>query len=139
MVDNDGNAILLDFGLSRFRFETTRQLTNIQVAGYIRFLAPELSSGEGNFRTTEKSDVYSLGMLIYQLLYDIAPFNDLPNDPAVMRAVMDGRTPGRPNLPDRRAKLISWREVEEKLWPLLQAAWMEQQKRTGLLPVHATV
>lgn len=58
-------------------------------------------------------------MLIYQLLYDIIPFDNLPNEYAVMRAVMGGRRPGRAKLPERRAKLPAWRDVETKFWPLL--------------------
>ena len=94
-------GVILDFGLSRLRFETTRTLTDIQTSGTVRFLAPELSTGEENCRTTEKSDTYSLGMVIYQLLYGIIPFDNLPNEFAVVRSVIEGRTP-------RRSK-TSWR------------------------------
>ena len=139
MVDSDGNGVLLDFGLSRLRFETTRTLTNIQTSGTLRFLAPELSMCEGDFRTTEKSDTYSFGMLIYQLLYDTIPFDNIPKDYFVPAQVAAGRTPRRPALPDDRAMLSAWQDIEEKLWPLLQAAWADQKKRAELKTVHKTV
>lgn len=139
MVDKYGNGVLLDFGLSRLKFETTRTLTNIQASGMLRFLAPELSTGENEFRTTEKTDTYSFGMLIYQLLYDVVPFDDLRNDLAVLKAVDAQLTPRRPNLPVDRAMLSTWRDMETKLWPLLQATWMEQEERTDLKAVHKAV
>lgn len=139
MVDKDGNAVLLDFGTSRLRFEKTRTLTNMQTFGTLRFLAPELSTGEGNYRTTERSDVYSFGMLIYQLLYDIIPFDNLLNEFAVLRSVMAGHIPHRPELPDDRVMLPAWQVIEEKLWPMLQATWTEQMQRIGLNAVHKIV
>ena len=139
MVDKDGNAVLLDFGLSRQRFETTRTLTNIQASGSLRFLAPELSIGEGDFRTTEKSDTYSFGMLIYQLLYDTVPFDNIVKDYLVPTQVAAGRTPRRPKLPDDRCTLAAWRKIEKNLWLTIQATWIEQDKRTELKTVHITV
>lgn len=139
MVDKNDNAVLLDFGLSRVRFETTRTLTDIQEPGNIRFLAPELSMTEGDVRTTEKSDTYSFGMAIYQLLYDVVPFDNLSNKFAVVKTVMAGCIPRRPGLPDDRMKLPTWQHVEEKLWPLLQGTWKVQTERAELDTAHKTV
>lgn len=139
LVDNDGNGVILDFGLSRLRFETSRTLTNIQASGTLRFLAPELSTGEDDFRTTEKSDTYSFGMLIYQLLYNSIPYSNIPNEFAVLRKIMLGYTPDRPKLPDGRIMFPAWVDVEEKLWNTLQDIWEDHSIRIELDEVHKTV
>jgi serine/threonine protein kinase len=63
-----GNYMLLDFGLSVMSDEQRR--TSIRYAGAIEFMAPEQSSGETLFET----DVYSFGIILFELLAGIVPF-----------------------------------------------------------------
>jgi eukaryotic-like serine/threonine-protein kinase len=63
-----GNYILLDFGLSVMSDEQRR--TSIRYAGAIEFMAPEQSSGETLFET----DVYSYGIILFELLAGTVPF-----------------------------------------------------------------
>ena len=63
-----GNYILLDFGLSVMSDEQRR--TSIRYAGAIEFMAPEQSSGETLFET----DVYSYGIILFELLAGVVPF-----------------------------------------------------------------
>jgi eukaryotic-like serine/threonine-protein kinase len=63
-----GNYILLDFGLSVMSDEQRR--TSIRYAGAIEFMAPEQSAGETLFET----DVYSFGIILFELLAGIVPF-----------------------------------------------------------------
>jgi serine/threonine-protein kinase len=63
-----GNYILLDFGLSVMSDEQRR--TSIRYAGAIEFMAPEQSSGETLFET----DVYSFGIILFELLAGSVPF-----------------------------------------------------------------
>jgi eukaryotic-like serine/threonine-protein kinase len=63
-----GNYMLLDFGLSVMSDEQRR--TSIRHAGAIEFMAPEQSTGETLFET----DIYSFGIIIYELLAGTVPF-----------------------------------------------------------------
>ncbi|MDB5250955.1 MAG: protein kinase [Flaviaesturariibacter sp.] len=63
-----GNYILLDFGMSMMSDEQRR--TSMRHAGAIEFMAPEQSEGKIMFQT----DVYSFGIVLYELLAGSVPF-----------------------------------------------------------------
>ncbi len=63
-----GNYILLDFGLSLLSDEERR--TSLRHAGAIEFMAPEQNDGALLFQT----DIYSFGIIMYELLTGIVPF-----------------------------------------------------------------
>lgn len=63
-----GNYVLLDFGLAIMSDEQRR--TSLRHAGAIEFMAPEQSEGEMLFQ----SDVYSFGIILYELLAGTVPF-----------------------------------------------------------------
>lgn len=63
-----GNYILLDFGLAAMSDEQRR--TSLRRAGAIEFMAPEQSEGELLFQ----SDVYSFGIIMFELLAGVVPF-----------------------------------------------------------------
>ncbi|MDQ3552755.1 MAG: serine/threonine protein kinase [Bacteroidota bacterium] len=62
------NYVLLDFGLAIMSDEQRR--TSLRHAGAIEFMAPEQNEGKMLFQT----DVYSFGIIIYELLAGIVPF-----------------------------------------------------------------
>src|SRR3982750_253984 len=63
-----GNYVLLDFGLAVMSDEQRR--TSLRHAGAIEFMAPEQSEGQTLFQT----DVYSFGIIIFELLAGVVPF-----------------------------------------------------------------
>ncbi|MGH2564293.1 MAG: serine/threonine protein kinase, partial [Ginsengibacter sp.] len=63
-----GNYMLLDFGLSIMSDEQRR--TSIRHAGAIEFMAPEQNMGVMYFET----DIYSLGVILFELLAGLVPF-----------------------------------------------------------------
>ena len=63
-----GNYVLLDFGLSVMSDEQRR--TSIRYAGAVEFMAPEQSSEE----TLTETDVYSYGIILFELLTGNVPF-----------------------------------------------------------------
>jgi len=63
-----GNYILLDFGLSVMSDEQRR--SSMRHAGAIEFMAPEQNEGQMLFQT----DVYSYGIILYELLAGQVPF-----------------------------------------------------------------
>ncbi len=62
------NYVLLDFGLAVMSDEQRR--TSLRHAGAIEFMAPEQNEGQMLFQT----DVYSFGIILYELLAGTVPF-----------------------------------------------------------------
>ena len=89
LLDADGNAVLGDFGISRFLddelrreldVESTMEVDNAdsrKVMGSVMYLAPEVRRGE---KATAASDAYALGVTFYRLLtgvwYEPGPVAD---------------------------------------------------------------
>lgn len=77
-----GNYILLDFGLSVMSDEQRR--TSIRHAGAIEFMAPEQNTGETLFQT----DIYSFGVILFELLAGTVPFPLKDKGESARNAVM---------------------------------------------------
>jgi tousled-like kinase len=79
LFDAVGDAKITDFGLSKI-VETadpaeSMELTS-QGAGTYWYLPPECFVVEGNVRISNKVDVWSIGVIFYQMLYGKRPFGD---------------------------------------------------------------
>lgn len=77
-----GNYVLLDFGLSVMSDEQRR--SSMRHAGAIEFMAPEQNEGQMAFQT----DVYSYGVILYELLAGQVPFPLKDNGETARNAVM---------------------------------------------------
>jgi serine/threonine protein kinase len=77
-----GNYILFDFGLAIMSDEQRR--TSIRHAGAVEFMAPEQHDGEMFFQT----DVYSYGIVLYELLAGTVPFPQTNKGETSRNAVM---------------------------------------------------
>ncbi|XVF43240.1 hypothetical protein PTKIN_Ptkin02bG0024300 [Pterospermum kingtungense] len=66
LLDNDCNAYLSDFGLSRL-LNTSETHATTSVAGTFGYLAPEYAM---TCRVSEKADVYSYGVMLLELISD---------------------------------------------------------------------
>lgn len=115
-----GNYVLLDFGLSAMSDDQRR--TSIRHAGAIEFMAPEQNEGLMYFQT----DVYSYGIILYELIGGQVPFPLRDNGEtarnAVMLAHMDNQVPDvmelrKKNLP------ASWND-QKKEHEMLVPAWL---------------
>lgn len=89
MIQDDGQIKITDFGIAMALNSTQLTQTN-SVMGSVHYLPPEQAAGKG---TTIKSDIYSMGIIFYELLTGQLPFK---GDSAVEIALKQMKEP----LPD---------------------------------------
>ena len=82
MLDENGTAKLTDFGIAR----AARGPREHQLIGTARYIAPERVAGEP---PTERSDIYSLGLVAYELLAGQPAFADMETDDLLRRRLDD--------------------------------------------------
>ncbi len=86
MIKDDGQIKITDFGIAMALNATQLTQTN-SVMGSVHYLPPEQASGKG---CTIKSDIYSMGIIFYELLTGSLPFR---GDNAVEIALKHMRDP----------------------------------------------
>jgi eukaryotic-like serine/threonine-protein kinase len=72
MLDADGRCYLADFGIARSESDATQLTTTGNVLGTVDYIAPELF--ESDYRADPRSDYYSLGVLLYEMVTGHLPF-----------------------------------------------------------------
>jgi serine/threonine-protein kinase len=74
LVDPDGNAFLTDFGIARVTEGNAQGLTRSgYTVGTPAYMSPEQASGADN--VDGRSDIYALGVMLFQLLTGQMPFS----------------------------------------------------------------
>eukprot|EP00293_Proteomonas_sulcata_P005924 CAMPEP_0184325916 /NCGR_PEP_ID=MMETSP1049-20130417/142286_1 /TAXON_ID=77928 /ORGANISM="Proteomonas sulcata, Strain CCMP704" /LENGTH=835 /DNA_ID=CAMNT_0026648081 /DNA_START=182 /DNA_END=2689 /DNA_ORIENTATION=+ len=109
LITLDGRALLADFGISNKFKEThmSQQKISGDPKGTYSFMAPELMD---QLQPNSRSDVYSAGMVLYEMLSGSVPFGGY-TPLAISRAVDRGN---RPTIPDHLPlKLI---QLVEEMW-----------------------
>ncbi|QKW19182.1 serine/threonine protein kinase [Kitasatospora sp. NA04385] len=127
MVDQDGRVTVTDFGIAR-TLADTRITTAHAVIGTALYMAPERAEGKD---ASAVSDLYSVGVVLYELLAGAVPFTgetplevvlkhvrepvpDLPEDvPAPVRAVVAKALAKQPEdrYPDAAAMAVAARQA----------------------------
>jgi serine/threonine-protein kinase len=116
---NTGNYILLDFGLAIMSEEQRR--TSMRQVGAIEFMAPEQNDGMMFFQ----SDVYSFGIILYELVAGTVPFplkdKSESSRNKVMLAHMERAVPDllplrREQLPQKWSEERREREMQVPQW-----------------------
>lgn len=102
LLDRDGHARLTDFGLARLETSTQTTVTP-EVVGTLRFLAPELVTGQPASR---QSDLYALGVLLRTVTRDAGTGAEPPM-PRLIRWLTEADPAARPS--DAQALLMELR------------------------------
>lgn len=122
MLTPEGTVKVMDFGLAKFYQQ--HELTQTQgVAGTLYYMSPEQIKGSRTL--DQRSDIFSLGMTLYQILSGRLPFDTTESQYTIQRSIVEGRLP-RPEqfnaeVPQRLADLVM-RALETKLTKRYQQA-----------------
>ncbi|PRP83026.1 putative serine/threonine protein kinase (ISS) [Planoprotostelium fungivorum] len=111
MLNTGGSCVIVDFGLTRFRNAVTSTATVIQgQGGTLLYMAPEAFDQE----ISSASDIYSLGVILWEILSGCVPYREYANIMAVFKAVaVEGK---RPPLPSGDHTTSAVNQLMEKMW-----------------------
>ena len=113
LLDADGRAKVCDFGIAKFKDRTFVSTVNGQ-AGTPAYMAPELFDGAN---ATEKVDVYSYAILLWECMTGRVPWGHIPSPMQIIYYV--GVLNQRPKMPAT---------APEKLKILIEDCWSNDPK-----------
>lgn len=124
----DGRVVLGDYGVAHI--EAHGELLEHEIPGKLAYLSPESLTQE---HVDRRADLYSAGVLLYELLVGRPPFEAV-DDSSTMDLIVDGRAPRprrfRPDLPQElEAILLAALSRRPRDRPPTAAAF-----RAGILP-----
>ncbi|POG64296.1 kinase-like domain-containing protein [Rhizophagus irregularis DAOM 181602=DAOM 197198] len=134
--------IMGDLGLSKSAIESADDENN-EVYGIIPYIAPEIFQGQ---KYTKASDVYSFGMIMWELMTGRRPFWDRSHDTDLIIEICDGlRPPIITNAPEGYIKLMKkcWnsdptkrptaRSLHSKIYAVLGKEWKYRYSPTEVI------
>jgi len=90
MLLKDGTIKVMDFGIARFNREIDKTISE-KAIGSVHYISPEQARGDV---TDEKSDLYSVGVMLYEMLTGVKPFDG--DDPLSIALMHTNKNPKRP-------------------------------------------
>ena len=90
MLLRDGTIKVMDFGIARFNRENNKTVSE-KTIGSVHYISPEQARGD---ITDERSDIYSVGVMLYEMLTGKKPFDgDTPVSIALMHMQTQPKKP----------------------------------------------
>ncbi|RHZ43516.1 hypothetical protein Glove_1033g18 [Diversispora epigaea] len=127
LPDFESDLRISDFGLSKLIGTNPNNPEKKNIFGVLPYIAPEVLSGEREY--TKAADVYSCGIIAYEMVTGFPPYPDIPHDNDLALKICNGL---RPKIPFHTPKLITriimrcwdarvtyrptFKELEDKLW-----------------------
>jgi serine/threonine protein kinase/WD40 repeat protein/tetratricopeptide (TPR) repeat protein len=85
LLDDTGNVWVTDFGLAKAASDGDNLTHTGDIVGTLRYMAPERFNGQGDLR----SDIYSLGLTLYELLALRPAFDEADRNKLVKQVMHD--------------------------------------------------
>ena len=139
LMTQHGTLKILDFGIARALSETALTETN-HVMGSVQYLSPEQAKGQS---TDESSDIYSIGIVLYELLTGHPPFSgETPVSVAIkhIQEEIPSVKEERPSIPQsvenvimkatQKEKALRYRDTDEMYFDLQTALDDERKDET---------
>jgi hypothetical protein len=107
LLDADGRVLVTDFGISKAAeaASSAQQLTTEgMVVGTPQYMSPEQATGD---KVDTRSDIYSLGIVLYQMLAGSVPFDGESVQSILMKQATGDPTPIRQLRPEVSAELAA--------------------------------
>jgi hypothetical protein len=92
LITDDGTIKVADFGIAKAAFVTGDLTTTGSILGTVTYLSPEQARGE---EPDARSDIYSLGVVLYELLTGRPPFSEESQIATAMRHIHEDPPPPR--------------------------------------------
>ncbi|RHZ63030.1 hypothetical protein Glove_333g2 [Diversispora epigaea] len=91
-----------DFGLSKLIGTNPNNPEKKNIVGVLPYIAPEVLCGDEEY--TKAADVYSFGIIAYEMITGFPPYPDIPHDEDLAIKICNGL---RPKIPFHTPKLIT--------------------------------
>jgi serine/threonine protein kinase len=102
LLDKEGNALLADFGIAKLAEGGSNLTVTGGLVGTPAYMAPEQGSGD---KVTGSADIYSLGVVVYEMLTGSKPYNAETPMQIVIKHMTAPVPSIREKLPDLPAQL----------------------------------
>ncbi|MFN7210011.1 MAG: protein kinase domain-containing protein, partial [Aggregatilineales bacterium] len=105
MIDRSGRVVLTDFGIAKILSGNTMTLSGGMV-GTPAFMSPEHGLGENS---DERSDIYSMGVILYQMLTGRLPYDGDTPVAIILKHVREPLTPPsvfNPSIPPALEQIV---------------------------------
>ncbi|RHZ74170.1 hypothetical protein Glove_227g140 [Diversispora epigaea] len=100
--DFENDMYISDFGLSKLIEANPNNPKKRNIFGVLPYIAPEVLSGEKEY--TKAADVYSFGIIAYEIVTGFLPYPDIPHDKDLAIKICNGL---RPKIPFHTPKFIT--------------------------------
>lgn len=139
LLDTDDNFYLSDFGIAKeVSKDRVGEVDNAPRHGTLRYAAPEVLAFDP---VSFQADIYSLGIMTFELLAGVPPFQGKTLDELVMQHLNENVPPlqkFRPDLPREINQVIATATAKNPKVRYLDALKMAEEFRTAIQSGYAT-
>lgn len=114
LINKEGTAKVADFGIARAITSSTVTIAGADVIGSVHYFSPEQAKGG---YVDKKSDIYSLGIVLYEMVTGVVPFEGDSAISVALKHIQEQVTPPgeiNPDIP-KSIQYIIQRAIEKDL------------------------